>query len=170
MLSAVAAEATKQERSVPWLLISAMSASAVALVLVGITGAEIFAGKPYSAIVRNAPGHGHSVGGGSVSTPDPAPSSYAPSRRPVRPSPSATLSTLPAVPAPSPSARSPGRTPTVVPSPGPATPMPTFTPSAFPTDPGTASYPDPHSASQTPQVTPSLQAQLTAARHRGHQR
>jgi hypothetical protein len=59
-------------RSIGWKKYALATGLVFALAMVTVTAGELIMGKPVAAVVRNEPGRGTSVGGGSAGTPGPA--------------------------------------------------------------------------------------------------
>ncbi|MFI9761148.1 hypothetical protein ACIHFB_24775 [Streptomyces sp. NPDC051963] len=59
-------------RSIGWKKYALATGLVFALAMVTVTAVELIMGKPVAAVVKNEPGRGTSVGGGSAGTPDPA--------------------------------------------------------------------------------------------------
>lgn len=59
-------------RSIGWKKYALATGLVFALAMVTVTAVELIAGKPVAAVVRDEPGRGTSVGGGSAGTPGPA--------------------------------------------------------------------------------------------------
>ncbi|MCX5334285.1 MULTISPECIES: hypothetical protein [unclassified Streptomyces] len=59
-------------RSIGWKRYALATGLVFALAMVTVTAVELIAGKPVAAVVKNQPGRGTSVGGGTAGTPAPA--------------------------------------------------------------------------------------------------
>lgn len=59
-------------RTIGWKKYALATGLVFALAMVTVTAVELIMGKPVAAVVKNEPGRGTSVGGGSAGTPDPA--------------------------------------------------------------------------------------------------
>lgn len=59
-------------RTIGWRKYALATGLVFALAMVTVTAVELIAGKPVAAVVKNEPGRGTSVGGGSTGTPAPA--------------------------------------------------------------------------------------------------
>ncbi|MFF1674531.1 hypothetical protein [Streptomyces sp. NPDC058256] len=59
-------------RSISWKKYALATGLVFALAMITVTAVELIAGKPVSAVVKNEPGRGTSVGGGTAGTPEPA--------------------------------------------------------------------------------------------------
>ncbi|WP_371600502.1 hypothetical protein [Streptomyces sp. NBC_00564] len=59
-------------RSISWKKYALATGLVFALAMITVTAVELIAGKPVAAVVKNEPGRGTSVGGGTAGTPEPA--------------------------------------------------------------------------------------------------
>ncbi|MEV1079663.1 hypothetical protein AB0I98_15650 [Streptomyces sp. NPDC050211] len=59
-------------RSIGWKKYALATGLVFALAMLTVTAVELIMGKPVAAVVKNEPGRGTSVGGGTAGTPDPA--------------------------------------------------------------------------------------------------
>ncbi|WP_405905392.1 hypothetical protein OG742_04775 [Streptomyces sp. NBC_00828] len=59
-------------RAISWKKYALATGLVFALAMITVTAVELIAGKPVAAVVKNEPGRGTSVGGGTAGTPEPA--------------------------------------------------------------------------------------------------